>query len=110
MAELNQLKTQAAIADMKKEARNVITEKGLNISDDLLSMLISTDADSTKSNIDEFVNLFNKAVADAVKERVKGKEPAVGTSAATLTKDDILKIEDREERQRKINENIALFT
>lgn len=108
--ELKELKEKVAISEMKKEARNVIMEKGLNVSDDLLSMLISTDADSTKANIDEFVSLFNKAVAEAVKEKVKGKTPEVGTSAATLSKEDILKIEDRAERQKKISENITLFT
>ena len=110
-AELAELKEKAALTEMSKTARAILDEKKIHISDNMLSMLVTSDAEQTKKNVDEFTNLFNEAVAEAVKERVKGKTPPAGTGkAATITKEEIMKIADQEERQRMISENLSLFT
>ena len=49
------------------------------------------------------------AVQAAVKEALKGNPPKVGTKKGGLTREQILKVENRVERQRLINENLDLF-
>ena len=103
-AELAELKEKAALTEMSKTARAILDEKKIHISDDMLSLLVTSDAEQTKKNVDEFTNLFNDAVAEAVKERVKGKTPPASSAPATMSFDKILEIKDQSERQKKINE------
>ena len=103
-AELAELKEKAALTEMSKTARAILDEKKIHISDDMLSLLVTSDAEQTKKNVDEFTNLFNEAVAEAVKERVKGKTPPASSAPATMSFDKILEIKDQTERQKKINE------
>ena len=103
-AELAELKEKAALTEMSKTARAILDEKKIHISDNMLSMLVTSDAEQTKKNVDEFTNLFNDAVAEAVKERVKGKTPPASSAPATMSFDKILEIKDQSERQKKINE------
>lgn len=109
-AKIEELENTKALTEMSKNARAILSEKGINISDGLLSRLVTKDADETKDNVDEFVDLFNKAVAEEVRKKVRGNAPTTGSAPATLTKEDILKIENQAERQKKISENIHLFT
>ena len=60
--ELEDLKERQALNDMAKTARAMLSEKNINISDDLLSLLVSTDAEVTKSVIDNFADLYTSAV------------------------------------------------
>ena len=103
-AELAELKEKAALTEMSKTARAILDEKKIHLSDDMLSLLVTSDAEQTKKNVDEFTNLFNDAVAEAVKERVKGKTPPASSAPATMSFDKILEIKDQTERQKKINE------
>lgn len=98
----------AARAEMTKQARAILQDKNINVSDELLSNLVSEDADSTKASVESFVILFNDAVEKKVKEAYKGETPRKG-STATLTKEQILAVTNRSERQRLINENMHLF-
>lgn len=109
-AEIQRLQDKETLADMSKVARGILDEKGIHISDELLSVLVTKDADKTNSNVEEFVSMFQKAVADGVKERVKGKEPEMGSSnAGGMTKEEIMKVKDVKERQRLIKENMNLW-
>ena len=109
-AEIQRLKDKETLADMSKVARGILDEKGIHISDELLSVLVTKDADKTNSNVEEFVSMFQKAVAEGVKERVAGKEPEVGASnAGGMTKEEIMKVKDVKERQRLIKENMNLW-
>lgn len=65
---VNELLKKEELANMSKQARSMLSEKGINISDDLLVMLVSTDADKTKSSVDSFITLFQSAVKTAVTE------------------------------------------
>lgn len=108
--ELNKLKKKDALFEMTKTARKMLQDKGINASEDLLSVLVTTDADKTKAAIDSFSTAFSKAVEDAVKERLKGNPPHKGSGTpAKMTKDQIMDIKDPVERQRLINENRDLF-
>lgn len=106
--ELEELRNANTISEMSKTARGILKERNIDISDELLSMLVTKEADTTKKNVEGFAEMFDKAVEKAVNEKLKGNPPKKGSNK-TLTKEDILNIKDRTERQRKIAENIELF-
>lgn len=97
-----------AVAAMSRQARAILSEKNINVNDELLANLVADDADATKANCENFISLFNAAVEKAVKERVKGDTPKAGTSSG-MTKEQILKIQNRAERQRLMAEHKDLF-
>lgn len=98
----------AARAEMTKQARAILQDENINVSDELLANLVSEDADSTKASVESFISLFKGAVEKAVKDAYKGETPRKG-GTATLTKEQILAVQNRTERQRLINENMHLF-
>lgn len=108
--ELDSLKKQASLSEMTKTARKMLADEGINISDDLLSMMVNESAEDTKKAIDGFSKAFSAAVESAVKERLKGEPPKRGSgSTAAMTKEQILAIKDTDLRQRKMLENRHLF-
>lgn len=106
--ELEALKKANNMAEMGKQARKMLNEDGINIPDDLVNLIIAEDAETTKDTVQQFSKLFKAAVQDAVKEALKGKTPGTGSSG-TITKEQIMKIKDRTERQRMIQKHRDLF-
>lgn len=106
--QLETLMKQQSLTEMTKTARAMLTEKEIHVSDDLLSMLVSEDADKTKSTMDSFVELFQGAVKSAVADALKGNTPKTGATSG-VTKEQIMAVKDRAERQRLIRENMELF-
>lgn len=106
--QLEKLMKQQTLSEMTKTARTILSEKDINIGDDLLSMLVSEDADKTKSTIDSFVSLFQTAVKKAVTDALKGDVPKAGGTPG-MTKEQILLVKNRAERQKLIKENMNLF-
>lgn len=98
----------AARTEMAKQARAILSDKGISVGDELLANLIAEDADATKAAVESFVSLFTAAVEKAVKEKVKGDTPKTGTTSG-LTKEQILAIPNRVERQRMMKEHKDLF-
>ena len=82
--ELDALKKKDALAEMSKAARKMLSESNINVPDELLSMLVTTDAESTKSAVDGFAKLFKEAVESSVKERLRGEIPTRGTGGTTV--------------------------
>lgn len=78
--ELDELKKQAALAEMTKTARKMLSEDGITVSDELLTMFVNTDAENTKAAVDSFSKLFKEAVESAVKDRLRGETPKTGTA------------------------------
>ena len=97
-----------AVAAMTKQARAILADKNINVNDELLANLVADDADATKANCENFISLFTAAVEKAVKEKVKGDTPKAGASSG-VTKEQILKIQNRAERQRLMAEHKDLF-
>lgn len=95
--------------NLAKEARTILSADGVTISDVLLDVLVSEDADSTKANISAFVKMYKADVEAAVKERIAGKAPKSG-GKASMTKEQIMAIKDNATRHKAIRENIDLFT
>lgn len=106
---LHEYETREARAEMTKQARTILQDEGVYVDDALLANLIAEDADSTKASVESFLTLFNAAVEKKVKEAVKGETPRKGNTVS-LTKEQILAVSNRAERQRLINENMHLFT
>lgn len=107
--ELDGYKAEKARSEMTKQAREILSDKGIHVNDDLLANLISDNAENTKASVENFVNLFQSAVDKAVKEALKGETPRKGNPTGGMTKEQIMAVANRAERQRLINENMHLF-
>ena len=108
--QLDEYKRKDSLAEMTKTARNMLSESGISVSDGVLAMLVNTDAEQTKAAVDGFSKAFKDAVEEAVKERLKGRTPKVGTgSSKPMTKAEIMAIRDPELRQKMMLENRELF-
>ena len=99
----------AARTEMTKQARAILSDKNIHVDDALLANLIAEDAETTKTSVESFVTLFNSAVEKAVKEALKGESPKGGSAPAGMTKEQILAIPNRAERQRMMKEHKDLF-
>lgn len=106
--ELEEYKTKEAKNDMIKEANSMLKEADINLPDEVVAMLIGDNAEDTKVCVDSFSKAFKTAVERAVNEKLKGKTPKQ-KSVAGITREDILSVKDRQERQRLIEENEELF-
>ena len=108
--ELADLKRQIALGDMAKTARKMLSEENITVPDEIIMNLVSDDAEKTKSAVESFAKVFKDAVQAAVKESLKGNPPKASTgSTTTVTREQILAVKDRTERQRLIAENPQLF-
>lgn len=108
--ELADLKKQMALGDMAKTARKMLSEENISVPDEIIMNLVSDDAEKTKSAVESFAKVFKDAVQAAVKEALKGNPPKASTGGTTtVTREQILAVKDRAERQRLIAENPQLF-
>ena len=105
---VDEMEKERAIAQMTTTARKMLVDSNINVSDDMVSMLVSDDADKTKAAVDGFISLFNQSVQNAVKDALRGNSPKTG-DAATVTKEQIMAIKDPITRQKAIRENMELF-
>lgn len=76
--EIQALKDERTLSNMRDEARKQLSEKGINISDNLLAFMVSKDAKETKEAVDSFAELFNAAVNEAVKSKARQSTPREG--------------------------------
>lgn len=107
---LEEYQKKDTLADMERTARKMLSENDIVVSDELLSMMVCTDAEQTKAAVDGFVKAFTEAVETAVKARLRGESPKKGSGTkTTMTKEQIMKIQDPELRQQKMLENRELF-
>lgn len=79
--ELAELKRKDALSEMTKVARKMLADKDINIPDDLLSLMVTTDAAETKLAVDGFAKMYKDSVEAAVKARLKGEQPRVGSGS-----------------------------
>lgn len=108
--EIDELKAEKNANEMRTQARNMLKDEGINVSDELVSVLIAQDAESTKQVVESFAKAFNDAVEAAVKEKLKGKTPRGGSGGtSTMTRAEIRKIKDPALRRQAILENPELY-
>lgn len=65
--ELAEYKTREALSKMSSTARKMLAEQEISVSDDVIAMLVSADAEETNAAIKGFAEAFNSAVTAAVK-------------------------------------------
>lgn len=78
-ARIDELEKKEAIANMTKEARNMLVSEGINASDEILSMIVTDDAEAVKAAVESFSKLFKEEVENAVKKRLAGETPRAGS-------------------------------
>lgn len=110
--EMEKLKTANAKAEMMKTARSILADKKVTIADDLLESLVTVEAESTKTNVEQFAEAFNEAVQTEVKRVLAGTTPngkKDSKNGAKITKKEIMEVADPIQRQKLMEENLDLF-
>jgi len=109
LKENEELKAEKALSQMKNETRSMLNESGLeNFDDQIVNILVNTDAEKTRKNVESFTNLLNQMVKSNVEKALRQDSP-VSTQSNRMTKDDILAIKDDTQRQNAIAQNLNLF-
>lgn len=106
--ELASLKAEKAHNTMMSQARQMLKADGLTIPDEIVSVLVTDTAEGTSEAVKAFSGMFQKAVEEAVKDRLAGSEPRRGTASA-ITTEQIMAIKDPNKRHEAIRENLDLF-
>lgn len=109
--EIDELKAERELNKITSTARNILKEKNVPASDEILSVLVTPDAEKTKQALEVYAKAFNDAVEATVKERLKGTPPKAGSKSGgtAMTVDKIMAIKDPVERQQAIIDNKELF-
>lgn len=71
--ENDELKAQAERYELSKTASAILKESNIDATEDILSFVVGSDAETTKANIDKFVGIINAQVKAAEVERATGK-------------------------------------
>lgn len=106
--ELAGYKRERTLGEMSRVARSMLADQDITINEELLANLVTEDADTTKTNVENFAKMFKAAVQKEVAAKLRHEPPKKG-SGAKLTKEDILKVQNRAERQKLIKEHMSLF-
>lgn len=106
--ELDALKAEKSRSEMLTTARRMLANDGINVSDELISVLVTSDAEQTNEAVKVFSKLFKAEVDKGIKAQLAGGNPKKGGSSA-LTKEDIFAIKDPNKRLKAIEDNIELF-
>lgn len=110
--ELDTYKQREQLSNMKTIARNKLSEVGVNAKEELLDILVTTDADQTNVNLNAFASLYQDAVDAGIEEALKGKSPQISPTSTTepkKTKQEILSIKDGVKRRAEIAKHPELF-
>ena len=88
LKENEELKAEKALSQMKNETRSMLNESGLeNFDDQIINILVNTDAETTKKNVEAFTNLVNQMVKLNVEKALRQDSP-VSTQSNRMTKDE----------------------
>ncbi len=106
--ELKQLRAEKALNEMRSEARVMFKDKDIDVSDELLDIVVSDSAETTKNNVDNLTKILDEMVQKKVQEILRQNSPK-SFSKSGLSRDEILAIKDDSERQNAIAQNMHLF-
>ena len=91
-------------------ARKYLEEKKMRLPDAIVRTLIADDDETTKANIDDFVEVYQADIATKVKESLPGGAPQGGRMRnGTKTKEEILNIKDGKLRRSEMLKHPELF-
>ena len=113
--EMDKLKSEAQEAQnelakyqMRDTAKQMISDSGVTATDEMIDLVTSSDAETTKTNVSKALN-FAKGIREQVtKELSQGTTPRT-VGSPTLSKQEIMKIQDPIKRQQAIKDNLGLF-
>lgn len=106
--ELALLKAEKAHNSMMKQARDMFKADKLNVPDEIINVLVTDNADSTRDAVKAFSGFVQAYVDAEVKRQIAGAEPKKG-SASGMSKEEILAIKDTHKRLKAIEDNLELF-
>jgi hypothetical protein len=106
--ELDALKAEKSRSEMMTTARHMLANDGLNVSDALIGVLVTSDAEQTNDAVKAFSKMLKEEIDKGVKAQLAGGNPKKGSTSA-LTREQIFAIKDPNKRLKAIEENIELF-
>lgn len=102
------LEAQITRRDNIKQTDEVFKEAGLNVSDDVLNMVVVDNDKQTYANVQALIKYTNQIQSGVKKELLKGSTPKIN-GKPSMTKAEIAKIKDPLKRQKAIAENLDLY-
>lgn len=87
--EIDELKKAQVRIELGKTATNLLREKNIDATEDILDFVVGADAESTKTNIDRFVKIVEDQVKKAEVARATGTTPrSYGSTGGELSEFD----------------------
>lgn len=102
------LEAQITRRDNIKQTDEVFKEAGLNVSDDVLNMVVVDNDKQTYANVQALIKYTNQIQSGVKRELLKGSTPKIN-GKPSMTKAEIAKIKDSLKRQKAIAENLDLY-
>lgn len=102
------LEAQITRRDNIKQTDEVFKEDGLNVSDDVLNMVVVDNDKQTYANVQALIKYTNQIQSGVKRELLKGSTPKIN-GKPSMTKAEIAKIKDPLKRQKAIAENLDLY-
>ena len=102
------LEAQITRRDNIKQTDEVFKEAGLNVSDDVLNMVVVDNDKQTYANVQALIKYTNQIQSGVKRELLKGFTPKIN-GKPSMTKAEIAKIKDPLKRQKAIAENLDLY-
>lgn len=106
---IKELEDRLARNEALKQTKQVFEESDIQVSDDVLDMVVANDNKKTVANVQTITNFIEKIKEDTRKELLAGKTPRVTGVKTKMTKEQIRSIKDTEERQKAMRDNWSLF-
>ncbi|MGY0267279.1 DUF4355 domain-containing protein [Limosilactobacillus fermentum] len=107
-SEADQAKAELAKYRMRDEARNLLAEAGVQITDSDIDLVVTAEAESTKANVKALTDLIKRVQDSTRKDLLKGNTPR-NSGSTSMSKEQIMAVKDPAKRQKLIAENIDLF-
>ncbi|ARD75533.1 hypothetical protein AWC37_10505 [Staphylococcus xylosus] len=107
--ELDAYKAKEARNEMKQTAKDMLKEKDIGADDELLEIVTADTADQTSENVKAFTDVLNKMVKEQVQAKLTQGTPKSFQATGSLSREDIMNIQDDSQRQRAIAQNRHLF-
>lgn len=68
---------------MSKEASKMLSDRSINVTDDLLDVVTKETADDTKAMVETFLNVVDSEVQKQIADKLKGSTPKTGTETTS---------------------------
>ena len=106
---IKELEDRLARNEALKQTKQVFEESDIQVSDDVLDMVVVNDNKKTVANVQAITNFIEKIKEDTRKELLAGQTPRTTGVKTSMTKEQIRSIKDTAERQKAMRDNWSLF-